>query len=330
MRKLHFIVAVLILAIGLISCEKQNKHDLGIDAMKAAKVTYMVGDLPGPASDNGIEPVIIPGENNGGNRTCEEVWLALGDPDDVCGIDYLCGDKIDYEEDGGGFVSDFPEGLKVTVSGIYISFEVDDCLEIDGKSWKVGAVIVKGSNAANVYWYPDGETSDAGLAAPGGKRMVSNLTFCFVPCEPEKPADMVIAFKTSIKDKVLSERLFAYTAGDEPVPVSDPPPVDFNNGIPMGFYELGFGEDFSLDLISDGSQVGTITATQIDVDGVPNILVEVELDNVDHVFSTPYLYVGSEAGLLDLNYWEYPFDNTDADPLNPVCTFLIPEADITW
>jgi len=199
MKKLMYFIAGLILAVAMVSCEKQDKHDLGIDALKAAKITYMPGDTPGPTSDNGIIPEIIPGDNKGGNRTCEEVWLEFGEGDEVCGEDYLCGDKVDYDDDPEGFASSFPDGLTVTVSGIHIEFEIeDDCLEFEGIEgfWKVGAVIVKGSNAANVYWYPDGETHDWGLAAPGNKPMVSNLTFCFVPCVPEEePEDEWYAVK---------------------------------------------------------------------------------------------------------------------------------------
>ena len=50
----------------------------------------------------------------------------------------------------------FLHGLEVTVDGIYVSFIMEDCILMDGKYYKVGAVIVKGGNAANVYYYPDG------------------------------------------------------------------------------------------------------------------------------------------------------------------------------
>jgi hypothetical protein len=49
----------------------------------------------------------------------------------------------------------------------------------------IGAVIVKGSNDANVYVYELQRTSDSGLAAPlnasGGSAGLSNLTFCWNP-----------------------------------------------------------------------------------------------------------------------------------------------------
>jgi len=196
MKKLMFIVAGIILALAIVSCEKQDKNDPGADALKTAKVTYDVGDMVGPQSDIGIDPVIIDGENRGGNRTCEEVWLTF-DPDAVPGTDYMCGDKVDYDDDPEGFASSFPSALNVMVSGIYVSFEALDCIEFvddlgNSTFWKVGAVIVKGSNAANIYWYGHeeggGVLADSHLAAPGDKHMVSNLTFCFVPCDtpPEK------------------------------------------------------------------------------------------------------------------------------------------------
>ncbi len=64
-------------------------------------------------------------------------------------------------------------------------------------------VIVKGSNDANVYFYPDGTlTSDAGLVSPdnasGGPADLSNLTFYWnlVPCETEVCYDDETAWAT--------------------------------------------------------------------------------------------------------------------------------------
>ena len=59
----------------------------------------------------------------------------------------------------------------------------------------IGAVIVKGGPAANVYTYAAGQRADAGLASPvnasGGSAELSNLTFCFdeSPGDPEGPGD---------------------------------------------------------------------------------------------------------------------------------------------
>lgn len=202
MKKLLIIATGIILAIGLNSCEKKGgipNNDNENAIMKGAISTANIEDAE-PSGDEdsreGYTPMLIPplpGEkDNGGNRTCEAVYSWLGE-----GEAYLCGDKVDYDDDPEGFAASFPTGLSVTVAGIYISFTADDCIEFVDEAgvktyWKVGAVIVKGSNAANVYYYgPEGILSDGNLFAPGEKPMVSNLTFCFVPCTPEEPKDKI-------------------------------------------------------------------------------------------------------------------------------------------
>ena len=327
------ISAGFILALGLISCEKQDKDSPDFPGQGAVKAVYLPGDLPGPVSDLGIDPVIIDGENKGGNRTCEEVWMALGDPEAVCGVDYLCGEKVDYDEDGGGFESDFPDGLHVTVEGVHISFWADDCLEIDGTFWKVGAVIVKGSNAANIYWYGEeeggGVLADEGLAAPGGKRMVSNLTFCLVPCEPDdEEPELIISLKTGIRiydGETVVAQSYAYTAGDYPVPEDNGTPI------PIGYHFLGFGDDFTLTLkqADGGGDAGTVVATEVDVAGVPHIQVVVTITDGSWTIWSPWLYIGSEEGIDALFYELYPFDEDDATIVDNVATFMIPVADIT-
>lgn len=188
MKNLKIILAILLMTVLAISCSKEQTN--GADEMlKKATVVYGPGT---PVSMEGVVPYIIPGANQGGNRTCAEVASYFNTSFAVCG-DKL--DYSDYDYDGDNeFSGTFPEGLNVSLDGIYISFDIDGCIKIGDEFYKVGAVIVKGSNAANVYYYPDGSTGDSGLAAPGEKPMLSNLTFCFVNCE--MPAQKVIAVKT--------------------------------------------------------------------------------------------------------------------------------------
>jgi len=323
MRKLHVLLTGFILLLAIVSCEKNDKHDFDIDAQKGVKAMKTVVDFgPNiPVSEGEISPEVIPGENNGGNRTCEEVWSWFVD-DQVnweCGVDFLCGEKVDYDEDGGGFVSDFPEGLEVSVEGIYISFVMDNCVEIDGKFYKVGAVIVKGSSAANVYYYEGGTMSDQGLAAPGEKHMVSNLTFCFVPCEAD---ELVIAFKSKVKNGD-GDSFAAYTTGLS-IP-NDPGSVRYN--------VLGFDTPYDIRLQS-GEIIASITATELEHNGAPHISVVVTVtDDNTWEFTEPHLYVGTFYGLnhdpdFYLSYKDYPFDIDDV--IAAPCEFLIPVSDITW
>lgn len=205
-----------------------------------------------PVSDGLITPYIIPGENNGGNRTCAEVakaWHLDTNP-------FSCGEKINYED--GEWDGDFPAWLEVNVADDgKISFEV-----LFG-CHKIGAVIVKGSNAANVYYYGlVGSTGDDGLYAPD-KKMVSNLTFCCIPCEEE----LIIAIKS------------IYMVGQiEGYAVSSGAPV-FSNGNwcedwNLGVYDYVPNTSFKLtDPYSN--EVGT---ADIDANGEVNITLNIGLE----------------------------------------------------
>jgi hypothetical protein len=123
-----------------------------------------------PVSDGGITPYIIDGANPGGNRTCEEVGTAFfGDSDYY----EFSSDKVDYN---GGFDGDFPAGITVDTDGTYVSWS---------STFGIGAVIVKGSDDANIYVYDPQWKSDSGLASPlnpsGNPAGLSNLTFCWNP-----------------------------------------------------------------------------------------------------------------------------------------------------
>lgn len=188
MKKLTYLLSLLVMITLMLSCSKDSSGDLSV-SLKASIVSA-------PVSDGGIIPKIIDGENRGGNRTCAEVAAAWGLPSNYF-LDCECSQKLDYGDfDFNGtleFSGEFPEWLDVEVTeGIYVSFTVNNS---NVACNKVGAVIVKGSNNANVYFYPGGTLGDAGLAAPLNKNGLpaglSNITFCFVDCQP-----IVLALKS--------------------------------------------------------------------------------------------------------------------------------------
>lgn len=182
-------LAVIVMAMSffMVSCEKDDLS-MGKGSAKN-EIVYFDREGSSPDSDLEVTPYIIPGQNHGGNRTCEEVEAAFGLGEDYF---YSTSGKFDYEydedlgkwvwiDDDGMIYVDFP-GITVTVTdGTYVEFELDN------PGLCVGAVIVKGSNDANVYFYDNGVKSDEGLAAPinasGNPAGLSNLTFCFVECE---------------------------------------------------------------------------------------------------------------------------------------------------
>lgn len=188
MKKMYYLFAVLLIGIASGSCDKEN-----IDQNLVNLKTAYVQSTSTPISYGGNEPVILAVDKpRGGNVTCTDVSQAFDN------VVLLCGDKIDYVDEVK-FEGSFPEWLNVDVNGIYISFHMDECVKINDKYYKVGAVIVKGGNAANVYFYEGGTLSDSHLAAPGDKYMVSNLTFCFIECEE----DLVIMVKAWYNNNTL-------------------------------------------------------------------------------------------------------------------------------
>jgi hypothetical protein len=129
--------------------------------------------LPGTASTpnsvGGITPYIIPGANDGGNRTCKEVGLAFFGDENYY---QFSSDRVEHP------FGSYPEpGITVTVTeGKFVAFS---------STFAIGAAIVKGGTAANVYVYDPQRTSDSGLASPindGNQQAgLSNLTFCWNP-----------------------------------------------------------------------------------------------------------------------------------------------------
>jgi len=193
MKKITYLFAALVMVAALGSCEQDNSEIM----LKKGDAATSSTQVP---SDQGILPVVITGANNGGNVTCAEVAAAFGRP-----VGYFhCGEKVDFSD--GEFEGEFPDGLIVEVTdGKYVSFEMEAPIMIDNKYYVVGAVIVKGGNNANVYFYPSGSMGDSGLASPvnssGKPAGLSNLTFCLM----EKMPEFVIALKTYLATPIPGE-----------------------------------------------------------------------------------------------------------------------------
>jgi uncharacterized repeat protein (TIGR01451 family) len=152
----------------------------GLTATAMANGTSMTPSTP--VSDKGITPVILSGEglNPGGNRSCE----------DLSNAGLISGEFTEAKRNynGGAFESAFPANINVTVTdGTYVAWDSTHAIK---------AVIVKGSNDANIYAYDPALPSDSGLASPpnrsGGPAGLSNLTFCYTPTPPKVTVAKVV------------------------------------------------------------------------------------------------------------------------------------------
>lgn len=165
MKKAVNLLVLTFLLAGLMvmtSCEKEIRKN---DNMEV------------PQENASVEPIIVSGANNGGNVTC----LEAADAEDLDAYEFTTG-KQDYP-----FNSDsFDENISVTTDGTYVSWSITPP---DGMCVTNVAVIVKGGNKANVYYYNNGESSDSGLVSPvnasGKAAGLSNLTICYnlIECE---------------------------------------------------------------------------------------------------------------------------------------------------
>jgi hypothetical protein len=307
---------------AIISCSKESTDGNELDLLKkATAITQLTASLP--TSEGGTVPYLIPGVNPGGNRTCAEVataWKLNPNP-------FLCGEKIDYSY--GGFADEFPSGLSVITDGQYVSFKLENCILIGDKYYKVGAVIVKGSNAANVYYYPDGTTGDSGLAGPlnrsGNPAGLSNLTFCFVECEEELP-ELVIVLKTYM---MTPTETWAGTVG-----VGSE--IDI---LRLGYLDYEYNGENSFKIFKGAYStmpIGTLKASDYYENNIHYLEIVITGDVESYLFERSYLYVGSAAGysayleLVDgityTHYGSFPFFE---DELMPTRTFKIPFSEIT-
>ena len=282
MKRIGYLLFTVIIVTALSSCSKELSEDNINGNLKKQVITEITESSPVSSMD--IVPYLIPGANNGGNRSCAEVAEAFN-----TGF-ALCGDKIDYEN--GNFSSNFPNGLNVTTDGMYVSFYIDGCLEINGETYKVGAAIVKGSDQANIYFYPDGATSDSKLASPinssGNPAGLSNLTFCFVPCEVEQ-SEWVIALKTTMTMPGVVD--WAYCVSGGTVLPNDASETGYNYYIPgtENTYELIYG-------YGPYDQKGTITAKDYYENSIRYLEIAIETFDPNWVILETFLYVGSVEG----------------------------------
>ena len=174
-----FTILTVFFATSFLGCQK----DIEIVDQTELAFTKTTPSAPA-ASTSAVIPRIIPGANNGGNRTCAEVGTAFGTT-----FDLSIGQ---FNFANGVFDGTWPAGLNVVVTnGTHVSFSMDEPIKIGDECYVVGAVIVKGGPNANVYYYAGGTMADQGLASPpvgrnGNIAGLSNLTFCFikVSCEP--------------------------------------------------------------------------------------------------------------------------------------------------
>lgn len=243
----------------------------------------------------------------GGNVACSQ--LGLVDLVQTTG-------RNDYTS-SGTFVNSWPEGLLVHVySDGSVGFQIDGSLNLgDGKCYKVGAVIVKGGDASNVYDYTDigGAIMDRGLVAPinngGQQAALSNLTFCFMECRESEP--VVIAIKA--RYRAGTEGDYYLAAGTSSSASSDGEFIF--TGASCKFIGInpypGTTEIILRDYWYRSEVVGSITVTQ----GVNTLTVTVDLKGNGELFETRF-FVGSKAQLLST----VPVGGVDdcPDHLNPL------------
>lgn len=305
MKKFVYLFVAIAMVAALGSCEQDESEIM----LKKGKTG--VTSTPDPSDNAGVTPVIIPGANRGGNRTCAEVAEAFSLPADY----FLCGEKVDYQ--GGIFAGNFPDGVLVDVThGKFVDFELEGPIMIGDKYYVVGAVIVKGGNAANVYFYPGGTMGDSGLTAPvnasGKAAGLSNLTFCLV----EKVPELVIALKTYLATPIPGEA-WSYirhsgwaVSGGLGV---DPTPGSLHIG--HNYYIYGMENKFDLveaTLPAIVGPIGTIKARDYFEGEVHYLEVVLDINrDRDLVFDDSYLYVGSYMGYEGRYYTSFPYTAID-------------------
>jgi hypothetical protein len=264
------------------------------------KTAYVLNPDSRPISDGTVTPVTLTVDKpRRGNVPCSDVSQAFTTSFHICGGKLNCGD---LNRDGDfGFDGVF-QGEIVT-GGTYVAFTVNNA---PGTCDKVGAVIVKGSNSANVYYYPSGILHDSGLASPinasGAPAGLSNLTFCLVECEV--PIDFVVGFKS-------------YVTGSEDTHVTT---GDF-----ITVYPLVLGVRYPLYMLGAVAErflMGYLTIANVNNDGYWEITVDNSIQT-QYQCKEPFLYVGSAEGFT-LNYRSYPYPNPKIiiDPPTDTWTFV--------
>ena len=212
-------------------------------------------------------------------------------------------------------------------NGTYVEFTVNNA---PGTCYKVGAVIVKGSASANVYYYPDGATHDSGLASPinssGSPAGLSNLTFCFYECKAEPIVLAVKAFFTAGSDYTVFPGEYSYATSDGAY-IFDP------NGPELDPY-AGWCEDLGISYYPEKSTFSILGAATESYPGIrenvgtvniweegDNLIVKVTLKPTGGILSNTYLYAGTLEGIYGTgacpSYTTAPWILMTPDALDP-------------
>lgn len=320
MKKLNYLFALLFLFAAFISCDKRN-----VEARLEAISEYTGTAIP-IAYD--------------GNTSCEdlegEYLFSSGRVNFVNGtFDFSDVTNTEDWPEGVDPVTGWPNGLSVTVSedGRYVSFNYES------DSYCVGAVIVKGGNASNVYTYDPANKSDANLSSPvnasGFPAALSNLTFCFVECQDSNPIAIAVkAFYTAGSDYTVFPGEYSYATSDGA--------YIFNPDGPEFDPYAGWCEDLGISYYPETTSFlikGAATESYpgirenvgvVDVweDG-GNLMVRVTLKPTGGILGKTYLYVGDFAGIYGTgmcpSYTMPPWTMMTPDPSNLLTVlFTIP------
>lgn len=265
MRKLNYLLAISFMIAILASCEKRNVEVRNYEAAYTGEAILL--------------PIVS------GNTSCDEL---VGDFTGTTGkVDYVNGTFVFDDAN----ISSWEEmGLSVTVS------EDGRAVSFTSSLYCVGAVIVKGGNASNVYTYDSGAQSDVNLTAPinssGYPAALSNLTFCFTECAEEP---IYVAVKLAywyapsyIPDAWGGSWGWALSAGDFKLDYSG---WDWCRG--LGIIEYPTKTSASLIASNTNEDIGTVT---IEPDGTDMIKVTVVLKD-DALMDKIYVYAGDKAGI---------------------------------
>lgn len=276
MKKLKVIFTVALIAAVIGSCDYSFTEDVSLD----------------PVTQGKVAKVFL-----GGNVECSQLSLVNSAWQNLT----MTTGRNDYDQLNKSFAFSWPTGLEVEVmQDGSVSWALTQEFDLlgDGSCYKVGAVIVKGSTASNVFYYgAEGAAGDMGLFPPTNSSVtasaLSNLTFCFVKTECPKP--LIITVKSwyhmegqsnwsdyclSFGDKVFS----AGWCGTDYMGVNSyPGTTSFSMGIP-----------------SSGTSIGQVT--------VGNGKIVVELYG-GRILDGTYVFIGTEDAL------KYHNLNSDGCPI---------------
>jgi hypothetical protein len=299
MKKLKLIFAVLFLAAAVVSCNMVEWNE--------------INSLGVPPTLINKAPKIYPG----GNAECSTI--------NIPGLVKTSG-RNNFFSSTDSFENGWPSGLLVKVDeDKSVSFQIEGSINFgDGKCYKVGAVIVKGSDASNVYDYTDigGVTMDRGLVSPnnssGGPAGLSNLTFCFVECKPIEPVVIALkAFYSPGPNYVTPIKYsFLLSTGESIFSI-----------LPCSKLGINYYPNISAFAVKDyyyGETVGTVTIKE----DINSLVVKVTL-NEGGLLDKTYLFVGTKEEILNSvvdgcpdysNNSIWHFDDNNAQEV----TFIIP------